>query len=274
MNKFLLSLVVCVLLPINMSSAKPHNILRLATTTSTENSGLLTYLLPEFEKQTGYQVRVISVGTGKALRMGRDGDADVLLVHAPSAEQDFMASGYGEQRVSVMHNDFVLVGMLDDAANVSNVSSLTQALHSIEAHNSLFISRGDDSGTHKKELDLWKAAGISPIAPWYREVGQGMGKVLQMAAEMQAYTLTDRGTWLAFQGKPSPVKEVLKIVYEKAQPLLNPYSMMTLSRQNHPDLNHEAANELIDWIVSKQAQNLIAEFKVQGQQLFVPDALR
>lgn len=242
-------------------------IIRLATTTSTDNSGLLASLLPAFEKKTGYQVHVIAVGTGKALRMGRDGDADVLLVHAPAAETEFVKAGYGETRYSVMYNDFVLVGPASNPANVKIDSGINKALQQIADKQSTFISRGDNSGTHKKELGLWQAEGIHPQGKWYREVGQGMGKVLQMAAELDAYTLTDRGTWLAYQDK-SP----LKILNQGDPQLFNPYHIIAVNPERYPSINHQGANALIAWITSSDGQSLIAQFKLNDTVLFHPSA--
>ena len=241
--------------------------IRLATTTSTDNSGLLAYLLPKFESKTGYKVHVIAVGTGKALRMGRDGDADVLLVHAPEAETEFVKAGYGERRNSVMYNDFVLVGPASNPANIKIDRGINEALHQIADHKSVFISRGDNSGTHKKELGLWQAEEVNPQEKWYREVGQGMGKVLQMAAELDAYTLTDRGTWLAYQDK-SP----LKILNEGDPKLYNPYHIIAVNPQRFPSLNHQGANALISWITSTAGQSLIGEFTLNNTQLFKPSA--
>ena len=241
--------------------------IRLATTTSTDNSGLLAYLLPKFESKTGYKVHVIAVGTGKALRMGRDGDADVLLVHAPEAETEFVKAGYGERRYSVMYNDFVLVGPASNPANIKIDRGINEALHQIADHKSVFISRGDNSGTHKKELGLWQAEEVNPQEKWYREVGQGMGKVLQMAAELDAYTLTDRGTWLAYQDK-SP----LKILNEGDPKLYNPYHIIAVNPQRFPSLNHQGANALISWITSTAGLSLIGEFTLNNTQLFKPSA--
>ena len=241
--------------------------LRLATTTSTENSGLLAELLPRFTEETGIPVHVIAVGTGKALRLGRDGDVDVVLVHAPAAEKAFVEAGYGEQRHPVMHNDFVIVGPADDPAGVGAARDAADALRRIARHGSLFVSRGDNSGTHKKELALWKEAGLKPEGNWYREVGQGMGKVLQMADQLQAYTLTDRGTWLAYTGRLD-----LKIVHEGDPSLFNPYGIIAVSRERYPDINHAAATRLIEWITDPQrGQKLIGDFRLKGQQLFIPD---
>ena len=241
--------------------------LRLATTTSTENSGLLQNLLPYFERKTGYTVHVIAVGTGKALRMGRDGDVDVVLVHAPAAEQKFVDEGAGVKRVKVMYNDFVIVGPADDPASVSSSTSGIDALSKIAKSQAIFISRGDDSGTNKKELSLWKNAGIKPQGDWYREAGQGMGKVLQMSGELAAYTLTDRGTWLAYQTK-SP----LKITYEGDPILFNPYGIIAVNPARYPDINSAGAQALIDWITSPDGQRMIGSYTVAGSLLFTPSA--
>jgi tungstate transport system substrate-binding protein len=228
---------------------KSNGIIRLATTTSTDNSGLLSYLLPAFENKTGYRVHVIAVGTGKALRMGRDGDADVLLVHAPEAETEFVKSGYGEKRNYVMYNDFVLVG--PSSSNIQPDNDIIKALQQIAESRSTFISRGDNSGTHKKELNLWKAAGVSAQGKWYREVGQGMGKVLQMAAELDAFTLTDRGTWLAYMDK-SP----LKILSQGDPKLYNPYHIIAVSPERYPDINYQGANDTLLFKPSANARQI------------------
>ena len=246
---------------------KQNRIIRLATTTSTDNSGLLSYLLPAFENKTGYRVHVIAVGTGKALRMGRDGDADVLLVHAPAAETEFVKAGYGETRYPVMYNDFVLVGPASNPANIKINSDINKALQQIADQKSIFISRGDNSGTHKKELSLWQAEGIHPQGNWYREVGQGMGKILQMAAELDAYTLTDRGTWLAYQDKTP-----LKILNEGDPKLYNPYHIIAVNPERYPRINHQGANALISWITSSDGQSLIAQFTLHDSLLFKPSA--
>ena len=242
-----------------------NDLIRLATTTSTDNSGLLSYLLPAFERQTGYRVHVIAVGTGKALRMGRDGDADVLLVHAPEAETEFVKSGYGEKRNYVMYNDFVLVG--PPSNNIQLDNDISKALQQIAGSKSTFVSRGDNSGTHKKELSLWKEADISPQGEWYLEVGQGMGKVLQMAAELDAYTLTDRGTWLAYMHKSS-----LKIQSQGDPKLYNPYHIIAVNPERFPSINYQGANALISWITSATGQSLIGKFSINDTLLFKPSA--
>lgn len=240
---------------------------RLATTTSTENSGLLNDLLPRFKAATAYEVHVIAVGTGKALRMGRDGDVDVVLVHAPAAEQRFVDEGYGEQRLPVMFNDFVIVGPPADPAGLQQAASASDALRRIAQTNGVFVSRGDDSGTHKKELTIWREAGVEPEGGWYREAGQGMGKVLQMADELDAYTLTDRGTWLAYRDKSR-----LKITYQGHEELHNPYAIIAVSAARYPDLNHQGAMALIEWIRGPEGQHAIAAYRKSGEQLFQPSA--
>lgn len=251
----------------NLDTDNPNRIIRLATTTSTDNSGLLPYLLPAFESKTGYRVHVIAVGTGKALRMGRDGDADVLLVHAPAAEKEFINAGHGNKRYAVMYNDFVLVGPVSNPAGIKINSDINKALKQIADQKSIFISRGDNSGTHKKELGLWQAEGIHPQGKWYREVGQGMGKVLQMAAELDAYTLTDRGTWLAYQDKTP-----LKILNEGDAKLYNPYHIIAINPKRFPSINHQGANALISWITSSYGQSLIGQFTLHDSLLFKPSA--
>ena len=267
------TLILSSLLTITTAFAKDasdNKILRLATTTSTENTGLLKNLLPEFTKATGYKVHTIAVGTGKALRMGRDGDVDVILVHALKAEKKFVSDGHGVERFPVMYNDFVIVGPQNDPAKLADSKTASEGLGKILSHKSNFISRGDDSGTHKKELGLWTAAGIDikkESAKWYREAGQGMGKVLQMAGEMEAYTMTDRGTWLAYESK-SP----LKIVFEGDSTLFNPYGIIAVNPTKYPDINNAGANALIEWMTSNTGQQLIGNFKVSGKVLFTPDA--
>ncbi len=273
MLKTFLSLFISTLLFINPAFAKTSSdikTIKLATTTSTENSGLLKAILPAFEKDSGYKVHTIAVGTGKALRMGRDGDVDVLLVHAKKAEDKFIADGDGEKRFGVMYNDFVIVGPKSDPAKLANSKNAAEALNKISTSKSIFISRGDDSGTHKKELELWKSANIDIKAndrKWYREAGQGMGKILQMAGEMNAYTITDRGTWLAYESK-SP----LKIAFEGDSILFNPYGIIAVSSKKYPDINTTGAHALMNWITSAKGQNLIGKFKVAGKVLFTPNA--
>ena len=243
--------------------------IRLATTTSTENSGLLEEILPLFEQASGYKVHVIAVGTGKALRMGRDGDVDVVLVHARAAEEDFVNFGYGVNRQDVMYNDFLLVGPSADPAAIQSAENASHALARIAQNMAPFVSRGDDSGTHKKELSLWKAADVNPDGSWYREAGQGMGKVLQMTAEFNAYTLTDRGTWLSYRDK-SP----LKILFEGDPRLYNPYGIIAVNNQRYPDINRQGADALIAWITSPTGQKLIDNYRIDGTRLFTPSAIK
>ncbi len=264
---FLIGLLSLSLLGGAFAASERDKIVRLATTTSTDNSGLLGDLLPRFTRVTGYQVHVIAVGTGKALRMGRDGDVDVVLVHAPAAERKFVRDGHGVQRLPVMFNDFVLVGPDDDPAVVAKAKSAVDALRRIAEHGGVFVSRGDDSGTHKKERGLWAAQGLTPSGVWYREVGQGMGKVLQIADELNAYTLTDRGTWLAYREKSR-----LQVVYQGHEELFNPYAIIQVSAQRYPDLNHAGAKALIDWIRGDEGQQAIAAYRKSGEQLFKPSA--
>ena len=259
---FLLSLLCS-----TVNATSSPKIIRLATTTSTENSGLLHYLLPFFKQKTGYTVHVIAVGTGKALKMGREGDVDVLLVHALEAEQEFVDKGYGAKRYPVMYNDFVIIGAAEDPAGIKNSISIDTAFKNIQTTKSLFISRGDDSGTHKKEKKIWAAAKITPKGSWYREIGQGMGKAIQMANELAAYTLTDRGTWLSYNNKVE-----LTILYQGEQSLFNPYGIIAVSPERYSDININGAKTLINWLISKQGQTLIGQYKKNGQVLFTPSA--
>ncbi len=243
------------------------SLLRLATTTSTANSGLLDYLLPEFEKDSSTRVQYVAVGTGKALRLGQDGDVDVVLVHARNAEQKFVDSGYGVERFEVMYNDFVLVGPPSDPARIASSQSVYEALDKIRKSRSPFISRGDDSGTHKKELSLWRKIDYSPEGDWYKSIGQGMGKAIQIANELDAYTMSDRGTWLAYRRKSN-----LAILYQGDPPLFNPYGIIAVNPKRNSQVNYAGAQSLIKWLTSKKGQQLIGEFKVQGEQLFIPSA--
>jgi len=243
--------------------------IRLATTTSTENSGLLKVLIPSFEKSTGHKIHVIAVGTGKALRMGEDGDADVLLVHAREAEDKFIRDGHGVNHRSVMYNDFVIVGPKEDPAGILGSNDGVAALKKIMANKNLFISRGDNSGTHKKERALWDIAELKPSGGWYREAGQGMGKVLQISNELSAYTLTDRGTWLSSRSNSS-----LKILVEGDKRLFNPYGIIAVNPEKYRDIHYSAAMSFITWITSPFAQEKIAQFQINNKSLFIPMAIR
>jgi len=250
-------------------NADQNMVLRMATTTSTENSGLLKDILPAFEKASGYTVHVTPVGTGKALRMGQDGDVDVVLVHAPPAEEKFVAAGYGVNRRHVMYNDFVIVGPANDPAKIKGMKDAVKALAKIAKDRAIFVSRGDDSGTNKKEKILWKDTGIKPSGKWYREAGQGMGKVLQMTGEMQGYTLTDRGTWLFMKHKLP-----LEIVVQGDSKLFNPYGVIAVNPGRYPDINYTGAMAFIAWITSPAGQEIIGKYRVNGMQLFIPTALK
>lgn len=238
----------------------------LASTTSTENSGLLEHILPLFRDQTGIEVRVVAVGTGRALRLARNGDADVLLVHDRESEDRFVAEGHGTGRVDVMYNDFVLLGPPGDPAGVRAQSDVALALASIAEHRCTFVSRGDDSGTHKAELRLWKAAQVDPrpdSGSWYLETGSGMGKTLNVAAEKNAYVLADRGTWLSFKNQGQ-----LEIAVQGDPRLFNPYGAILVSPERHPHVKAEAGRVFIDWLVSDAGRAAIDEFRVNGQVLF------
>ncbi|WP_072822080.1 substrate-binding domain-containing protein [Modicisalibacter ilicicola] len=243
--------------------AAEEEIVRLATTTSTYNSGLLDELLPEFEADHPYRVQVIAVGTGKALRMGRDGDADLVMTHAPAAEQAFVDAGHGIEPKGVMYNDFVIVGPEDDPAAIQGLVGVTEAFARIADSGALFISRGDDSGTHKKELALWETTGVEPGFDGYRSVGQGMGKTLQMANELEGYTLTDRGTWLAMQDKLD-----LSLLMQGDERLFNPYQVILVNPERYDDLNAEGARALAEWLVSEEGQQAIDAFRLNGERLF------
>jgi tungstate transport system substrate-binding protein len=265
---FLAGTLGIALLPLAASHADTKT-LRLATTTSTDNSGLLRYLLPQFEKETGYKVHVVAVGTGKALRMGQDGDADVLLVHAPPAEEKFMSKDYGVNRRYVMYNDFVIVGPEKDPARIKGMTSAPQALAKIAAAKATFVSRGDNSGTDQKEKILWKQVKMAPQGTWYKSMGQGMGKVLSTTDELLGYTLTDRGTWLSMQSKLGG----LRILVQGDPQLFNPYHIMAVNPARYPDANYTGAMALIAWMTSVEGQQHIAAFRVNGDVLFTPTAI-
>ena len=248
--------------------ALAQEVVVMATTTSTENSGLLDHLLPPFEKKTGIKVRVVAVGTGKALALARRCDVDLVMVHAPSLEKKFVAQGNGVERRSLMHNYFMIVGPPADPAQVGKASGLGDALARLAAAKAPFVSRGDQSGTHVKELELWKAAGIRPGWKGYREAGQGMGAVLTMANQMGAYTLTDSGTFIKYS---SLGKLALKPLWERDDLLYNPYSVILVSPKHCPSVKAKAAKALSDFLVSPQGQKLIGDYRAQGRQLFWPD---
>jgi tungstate transport system substrate-binding protein len=238
-----------------------------ASTTSTEQSGLFKHLLPLFEKKTAIQVRVVALGTGQALDMGRRGDADVVFVHAQLLEEKFVAEGHGVRRLPVMYNDFVLLGPKSDPAKVAGTEDIVAALQKIRAAQAPFVSRGDRSGTHFAELQLWKAAGVDIAGekgPWYRETGSGMGPALNTASAMGAYLLSDRGTWLSFRNRSE-----LAIAVEGDRRLFNQYGVILVKK---PHVKREAGRAFIDWLVSREGQDAIADYKINGQQLFFPNA--
>lgn len=243
------------------------NPLRLATTTSTVASGLLDQILPVFTRETGIEVHVIAVGTGKALRMGADGDVDVVLVHAPKAEEKFVADGYGVDRRGVMYNEFLIVGPASDPAGIRGETDAAKALVRISSSGAGFVSRGDDSGTHKKELGLWASAGVKPEGRWYMEAGQGMGKVLQMAGELDAYTLVDEGTWIK-QGPGTRLEELSR----GDERLFNPYGIIAVNPQLHPQTNSADARTLVEWMTGINGQRLIGNYRLAGKQLFTPSS--
>ena len=250
-----------------LSASSSAQDLRLATTTSTENSGLLRAILPRFEAKYPFKVRVIAVGTGKALKLGENGDADVLLVHAPAAELAFMQANHGVDRRKVMHNDFILVGPPDDPAGVRGATDVVAAFRSIAEKKAKFISRGDNSGTDQMEKSYWPLAGVAPEGkPWYVSSGMGMGEVLTMAAELRAYTLTDRDTFAAYRAKGG-----LQIVVAGDARMFNPYSVIAVNPAKYPDINYRGATAFSDWITSPEGQQAIAAFKIEGEQLFFPD---
>jgi len=241
-----------------------------ASTTSTEQSGLFRYLLPIFEKKTGIQVRVVAVGTGQALDIGRRGDADVVLVHARPLEEKFMAQGQGVKRFDVMYNDFVLIGPKSDPAQVRGMKDVVAAFRQIKEAQAPFVSRGDRSGTHFAELEIWKLAGIDIArekGPWYRDTGQGMGPALNTAAGMNAYILSDRGTWLSFKNRAD-----LVIAVQGDRRLFNQYGVMLVNPAKHPNVKADLGQQFIDWLISREGQDAIANYKINGEQLFFPNA--
>ncbi len=241
--------------------------LRMSTTTSTEASGLLSVLLPPFEKANNVEVDVIAVGTGKALKLGENGDVDVVFVHARNAEDKFVNEGYGVDRKDVMYNDFVIIGPKDDPAKVSEAKTAVDAFKRIADAKTDFISRGDDSGTDKKEKQLWKKAGITPEGKWYIEAGQGMGPVLQMAFDKKGYALADRGTYIAYQDKIDS-----RIVFEGDKALFNPYGVIAVNPKKHPNVNYDLAKKFIAFVTGPEGQKIIGDYKKNGKQLFFPDA--
>ena len=239
---------------------------RLATTTSTENSGLLDAILPAFTEMYGIAVDVVAVGTGAALELGRNGDADVVMVHARSLEDQFVADGYGVNRRDIMYNDFIILGPADDPAGIADAASASDAMARIAAAEAVFISRGDNSGTHNRELQLWESAGVTPSGRWYREVGQGMGAVIAIADEEEAYTIADRGTFISFRSDID-----LIVLTEGDSALFNPYGIIAVDPARHDSANYVGAMALIAFFTSPEGQDLIGAFRVEGETLFTPN---
>ena len=272
-----------------------EKILKMSTTTSTQSSGLLDILLPELEKDTGIKVKVIAKGTGAAIRDGLDGNVDVIFVHAKAREEKFIAEGYGTKRYAVMHNDFVILGPSEDPAGIKGMTNARDALKKIAASQNIFVSRGDDSGTHTKEQALWATSGLplekktntivkkgqkrqvsyshpEGLGVWYLSIGQGMGKTLTFADEKQAYTLSDRGTFIKYKfGRDIPIE--LEVLCEGDEALANPYGVIPVNPKKHPHVQHQLAEEFAEWLVSDRGQTVIANYRLLGKQLFYPDAL-
>jgi tungstate transport system substrate-binding protein len=265
-RRFLGALLIC----IGVGAQAQERYITVASTTSTEQSGLFGYLLPIYEKQTGVKVRVVALGTGQALDVARRGDADVVFVHARDAEEKFLAEGHGVKRFSVMYNDFILIGPKKDSAKVGGGKDILAALKKVQATQAPFVSRGDRSGTHMAELALWKAAEVDidkAKGPWYRDTGQGMGPALNTAAAMSAYILADRGTWLAFKNRGD-----LVVLVEGDKRLFNQYGVMLVNPSKHPNVKAKLGQQFIDWLVSPTGQETIADYKIDGEQLFYPNA--
>ncbi|UPK08429.1 substrate-binding domain-containing protein [Bradyrhizobium sp. 170] len=251
------------------ASAEEKSIV-VASTTSTQDSGLFGQILPMFKAKTGIDVKVVAQGTGQALDTARRGDADVVFVHAKPAEEKFLAEGFGVKRYPVMYNDFVLIGPKGDPAGIKGSKDIVAALGAIKAKGADFISRGDKSGTHQAELNLWKVAGIDIAkdkGPWYKEIGQGMGAALNTASASNAYVLADRGTWLSFKNRGD-----LAIAVEGDKRLFNQYGVMLVNPEKHPSVKKDLGQQLIDWLVSSEGQKAIADYKINGEQLFYPNA--
>ncbi len=262
--------VAAVFALLGIAAQAQDGFITVASTTSTEQSGLFGHILPLFEKKTGIKVHVVALGTGQALDLARRGDADVVFVHARAAEEKFLAEGQGVRRFPVMYNDFVLIGPKSDPAHVGGGRDIVAALRKLAADKAPFVSRGDRSGTHMAELALWKDAGIDidkAKGPWYRDTGQGMGPALNTAASMNAYILADRGTWLSFKNRGD-----LTILVEGDKRLFNQYGVMLVNPAKHPNVKKELGQQFVDWVISPEGQAAIASYKINGQQLFFPDA--
>lgn len=269
MKRFISLCFLVLLWSVSFQSFAEVERLKMATTTSTDNSGLLAVLNPPFEKKYNVKLDVISVGTGKAIRLGMNGDVDLIFVHAPGAEKKFVDEGYGVEREPVMHNDFVIVGPADDPAGLKGAKNIKQAMEILLEKKHIFVSRGDDSGTHKKEKNLWKVAGGEPSGNWYLAVGQGMGIVLRIADDKEAYTLTDRGTYLAYKDKMK-----LTVLFENDEALFNPYHVIMVNPEKHSHAKIDLARKYSEFIRGEEGQGLIRNFKVNGELLFHPDVIK
>jgi tungstate transport system substrate-binding protein len=267
MTRIWASLALALLGSMSVSEASAGRDIRMSTTTSTENSGLLKYLLPAFETKCGCKVRVISVGTGKALELGKNGDVDVVLLHARSAEDKFIAEGHGVNRRDVMYNDFILVGPQSDPLRLCGSKDVIAAFKTLGEGKAKFISRGDNSGTDQMEKNYWKQAGVEPKGAWFVSAGLGMGEVLTMAGELQGYTLSDRATYGAYHAKTG-----LEILVQGDTKMFNPYGVIAVNPKKFPDVNYEGAMDFINWLTSEEGQERIAEFKVNREQMFFPSA--
>ena len=287
--------VICLIGSLGGNVYASEKVLKMSTTTSTESSGLLDLLLPEFKKDTGIAVKVIAKGTGAAIRDGVDGNVDVIFVHARVPEDKFVADGFGTKRYAVMHNDFVVIGPDADPAGIKGLSDAAQALGKIAAAKSIFVSRGDDSGTHTKEQALWVKAAVplteqtqkiiskgkekevsfkvpAGAGDWYMSIGQGMGKTITFAEEKQGYTMTDRGTYIKYKYGKTPAVD-LDILCEGGDALANPYGIIPVNPQKHPHVQYDMAMQFVNWIISERGQKLIDGYQLEGKQLFFPDAL-
>jgi tungstate transport system substrate-binding protein len=297
MKRFLIGMLAVILTVVFLSAGADagEKIIKMSTTTSTQASGLLDVLLPDLEKETGIKVKVIAKGTGAAIRDGMDGNVDVIFVHAKAREEEFVKKGYGTKRYEVMHNDFVILGPENDPAGIKGLKSATQALKKIAGVKAPFVSRGDDSGTHSKEQQLWKASGLplekktstivkkgkqreltfihpAGLGEWYLSIGQGMGKALTFADEKQAYIMADRGTFIKFKfGRDIPIE--LAVLCEGDALLANPYGVIPINPKKHPHVKYDLAEEFSQWIVSERGQSVIKGYRLLGKQLFYPDAI-
>lgn len=271
-NGFLAAITVCTTLGLAVPGHAEEKSIIVQSTTSTQNSGLFDHILPQFEKASGIKVNVVAVGTGQAIKNARNCDGDVLFVHAKPAEEKFVAEGYGMKRFDVMYNDFVIVGPAADPAGVSGRNDAAGSLKTIADAKAVFASRGDDSGTHKKEVRLWKQAGVDVEAAsgsWYRETGSGMGATLNASVGMGAYAMTDRATWIAFRNKGE-----FKIAVEGDQAMFNQYGIIQVNPAKCPNVKADAAKSFVDWIITKEGQSAIAAYKLDGQQLFFGNAAK